>query len=147
MNGFKCVGFYTHSDFGFREQWEKSVSGSSLKDTFKMSLTKLTEILGEPLEGDGYKTTKRGIVQVKDVDDDMSVCLEPNGRYLEIGDWKGSYSEIGEWHVWGNRKEDSLVLHDLISRARTNRLASRALPVPNCYLGADPLIPWRAIDA
>jgi len=70
---------------------ETSANGTHLQGYLTTTLDQLTSLLGEPLEGDGDKTTAEWKIEFED------------GRVVTIYDWKLSSAPtyLYDWHVGG----------------------------------------------
>jgi len=79
--------FITHNDE------EVSWKGCSLRGYLEATVDSVTEVFGEPMDGDGYKTTREWHIKFED------------GCVATIYDWKESdrdwESDIIVWHIGG----------------------------------------------
>lgn len=148
----RCSGFLTHVDIA--GDWRARGKGTSFKEEFKYSYDRLVELFGEPLAnaGDG-KTSMEWLIEVKEEEEDMSLCFMPPkwnagrgssfSRYCTIYDWHTS--EKGVWHIGASENSDAWLLLDVLERGRHHRIATSSLKPPLSPTG-NASRPWRTIN-
>jgi len=75
------------------------INGTHLQGHIKCSYDRLTELLGEPMEGDGYKVDAEWALQFDD--DTISTIYNWKNGKSYCGDRGLSVENINEWNIGG----------------------------------------------
>ena len=114
---FEEAPVYVRKEFLTHNDTDVNINGTSLQGYIQISYDDLVLALGEPTEGDGYKTDAEWYIEFND--GTVATVYNWKNGFNYSGGYGSSIYDIGEWHVGGHSTSAVLLVRKLLGE-KTN---------------------------